>query len=242
MSRLYKETSVAAESIFYQLFEHESSTYTYLIADPISGEAALIDTVFETVDRDLKLVEELGLKLKYILDTHIHADHITGADAIRSRTGAKTAVSQNAQVTCADLNLKDGQELFLGAMKIRALDTPGHTDTCMSFLFDDKVFTGDALLIRGCGRTDFQQGSSEKLYHSVHDVLFNLPEHVQVYPAHDYKGQTASTIQLEKKFNPRLGVSVPKENFIKIMSDLKLAQPKKIHEAVPANMACGKKL
>lgn len=230
------------KSIFFQLFEHESSTYTYLIADPASLEAALIDPVIETVARDLKLIEELGLKLKYILDTHIHADHITGADEIRKATGAKTAVCANANVECADIHLENGQELFLGTMKITALSTPGHTDTCMSFLFDERVFTGDALLIRGSGRTDFQQGCSNKLYSSVHEVLFNLPEDTQVYPAHDYKGHTASTIQLEKKHNPRLAVSVPKESFIKIMSELKLAHPKKIHEAVPANMVGGKRL
>lgn len=227
-------------SIFYQLFEHESSTYTYLIADPETKEAALIDSVIETVDRDLKLIEELNLKLKYVLDTHVHADHITGAGEIREKTGAKSAVSKDANVKCADIALEDGQELMLGNKKIKALKTPGHTDSCMSFLFEDKVFTGDALLIRGTGRTDFQQGSSDKLYDSVHKKLFTLPEDTKVYPAHDYRGQTASSITLEKKFNPRLGMKKTKEDFIKIMSELKLANPKKIHEAVPANLACGK--
>lgn len=228
------------KNIFYQLFEHESSTYTYLIADSVTQEAAIIDPVLETADRDLKLIEELGLKLKYILETHIHADHITGAAKIREKTGAKTAVSEKSQVTCADILLKDGHELLLGDKKIKALATPGHTDSCMSFFFEDKIFTGDALLIRGTGRTDFQQGSSERLYDSVHQKLFSLPETVQVYPAHDYKGQTSSSIGIEKKFNPRLGSGKSKNDFVKIMSELKLAQPKKIHEAVPANMACGK--
>jgi len=228
------------DHIFYQLFESESSTYTYIIADPLTKEAAIIDPVIEMLERDLKLLNELGLKLKYVLDTHVHADHITAAGEIRNRTGAKSALSKDAQVECVDIALTDGQELFLGAKKITALATPGHTNSCMSYLFENKVFTGDALLIRGNGRTDFQQGSAEKLYDSIHNKLFTLPEDVCVYPAHDYKGQTASTIQMEKKFNPRLGRDHSKAEFIQTMSQLKLADPKKIHEALPANMACGK--
>lgn len=227
------------DPIFYQLFEHESSTYTYLIADPATREAAIIDPVRETMERDLKLLEELGVKLKYVLDTHIHADHITAAGEIRKKTGAKSAVSANAKVDCVDIPLAHGQELLLGQRKIKVLATPGHTNSCMSFVFEGRVFTGDALLIRGTGRTDFQQGSSEKLYESVIKNLFSLPEETQVYPAHDYRGQTASTVELEKKFNPRLGLNKTKEEFIRTMAELKLANPKKIHEAVPANMACG---
>ncbi|MCM2354433.1 MAG: MBL fold metallo-hydrolase [Pseudobdellovibrio sp.] len=226
-------------TLFYQLFEHESSTYTYIIADTDSKEAAIIDPVISTVDRDLNLIEELGLKLKYILDTHIHADHITGAGEIRKRTGALSAVSTHAHVNCVDKSLHHGDQLYLGDKLITALETPGHTDSCMSFVFENKVFTGDALLIRGCGRTDFQQGSAEKLYNSVHSKLFTLPDDIQVYPAHDYKGQTSSTIELEKKFNPRLGQNKSKAEFINIMANLKLAEPKKIYEAVPANLACG---
>jgi len=226
--------------MFYQLFEPESSTYTYLIADDKTKEAALIDPVIETIDRDIKLIEELGIKLVYVLDTHIHADHISSAGEIRERLNAKSAVSENAGVDCADIPLKDGQELSLGDRKIKVLATPGHTNTCLSYYYDGKIFTGDALLIRGTGRTDFQQGSSEKLYESVHTKLFTLPDETLVYPAHDYRGQTASTIALEKKFNPRVGGGKTKADFIKIMSELKLANPKKIHEAVPANMACGR--
>lgn len=225
--------------IFYQLFEHESSTYTYLIADPVTKEAALIDPVKETLERDLKLIEELGVNLKYVLDTHIHADHVTAAGEIRRRTGAKSAVSSSAKVDCVDLPLKHGEEIFLGKLKIKALATPGHTDSCMSFLFEGRIFTGDALLIRGTGRTDFQQGSSVKLFESIRQEIFTLPEQTQVLPAHDYRGQTASTIELEKRFNPRIGMTKTKSEFVKIMSELKLANPKKIHEAVPANMACG---
>jgi glyoxylase-like metal-dependent hydrolase (beta-lactamase superfamily II) len=227
-------------SIFYQLFDSETFTYTYLIADPKTKEAAIIDPVIDHVERDLKLVSELNLKLKYIFDTHVHADHITGAGEIRSRTGAKSALSQGAHVECVDIPLTDGQELWLGDKKITAIATPGHTDSCMSFYFENKVFTGDALMIRGTGRTDFQQGSSDRLYDNIHRKLFTLPDETQLYPAHDYKGQTASTIGLEKKYNPRLGEGRSKDDFIKIMSQLKLADPKKIHEALPANMACGK--
>lgn len=226
--------------IFHQLFEAESSTYTYIIADQKSKEAAIIDPVLETVDRDLKLVEELGLRLMYVLDTHIHADHITGAGEIRKRTQAKTAVSQEAAVECVDIPLEDGQELFLGDKKIKVIATPGHTNTCMTYAFEGMIFTGDALLIRGCGRTDFQQGSSEKLYDSVHEKLFKLSSDTMIYPGHDYRGQTSSTVGLEKQFNPRLGGTKTKDDFKKIMSELKLANPKKIQEAVPANLACGK--
>lgn len=231
---------MTADAIVYQLLEYESFTYTYLIADPLSKEAALIDSVFETVDRDLQLIDELGLKLKFVIDTHVHADHITGAGEIRKRTAVKSAVSAVANIDCADIPLEDGQELMLGTRKIRALATPGHTNSCMSYLFEGCVFTGDALLIRGCGRTDFQQGSSERLFASVREKLFTLPGETLVCPAHDYRGQTKSTIELERKFNPRLGMTKSKDDFIKTMAELKLADPKKIHEAIPANLECGK--
>ncbi len=235
-----KGVNMRNDIIFHQLFEAESSTYTYIIADRKSKEAAIIDPVIETVDRDLKLIEELGLRLMYVLDTHIHADHITGAGEIRKRTQAKTAVSQDAAVECVDIPLEDGQELLLGDKKIKVIATPGHTNTCLTYSFEGMIFTGDALLIRGCGRTDFQQGSSDKLYESVHEKLFKLSPDTAVYPGHDYRGQTSSTIALEKQFNPRLGEAKSKDDFKKIMSELKLANPKKIHEAVPANLACGK--
>jgi sulfur dioxygenase len=235
-----KGVSLASDFIFQQLFEHESSTYTYLIADKKTKEAAIIDPVLETVDRDIKLIEEMGLKLIYALDTHIHADHITGAGELRKRLGIKTAVSQNAGVECVDIPLEDGQELLIGNKKIKVIATPGHTNTCLSYYFEGMVFTGDALLIRGCGRTDFQQGDSDTLFYSVREKLFKLPDDTVLYPGHDYRGHTSSTIGTEKKHNPRLKESISKDDFKKTMAELKLANPKKIHEAVPANLLCGK--
>jgi len=225
--------------IFQQLFDAESSTYTYLIADSHSKEAALIDPVKEMVSRDLSLVKELGLNLKYVLDTHIHADHITGAGEIRELTKAQTGISQNAGVDCVDLHLVDGQILNLGVQSIKVITTPGHTNTCLSFYFVDRIFTGDALLIRGTGRTDFQEGSAEKLFDSITNKIFKLPEETLIYPGHDYKGFTSSTVALEKRYNIRVGGGRSKQEFIKIMSELKLAHPKKIQQAVPANLSCG---
>jgi glyoxylase-like metal-dependent hydrolase (beta-lactamase superfamily II) len=227
--------------IFYQLFDLESSTYTYLVGDAVSKEAALIDPVLECMERDLKLVNDLGLTLKYVLDTHVHADHITGAGEIRARTGAKSGICAKAAVDCADLALADGARLYLGQKCIVAIATPGHTNTCMSFLFEGAVFTGDALLIRATGRTDFQQGSAARLYESISKILFMLPENTMVYPGHDYNGQTSSTIGLEKKYNPRIHSGTSEAEFLEIMANLKLSDPKKMKEAVPANLMCGKK-
>lgn len=234
------DSKVNPNLIFHQLFEPESSTYTYIIADKKTKEAAIIDPVLETVDRDIKLIEELGLKLIYALDTHIHADHITGAGELRKRLGIKTAVSSDAEVACVDIPLEDGQELLLGDKTIKVIATPGHTNTCLTYAFEGMIFTGDALLIRSCGRTDFQQGDSSKLFNSVRDKLFKLPDETVIYPGHDYRGHTSSTIGTEKKHNARLNERIDLDGFKKIMSELKLANPKKIHEAVPANLACGK--
>lgn len=225
--------------LFYQLFELESSTYTYLLADQATKEAILIDPVLETAERDLKLISELGWRLLYILETHVHADHITGAHVIREKTKAQVGVSQHAGVSCADLHLKDGQTLQFGRHQIKIFETPGHTNSCLTYLIENMLFTGDTLLIRGNGRTDFQQGSAETLYNSI-QRLFALPQDYVVYPAHDYKGQTKTTLALEKQFNPRIGGGKTKEEFIQIMNNLKLSQPKKINEAVPANLACGR--
>lgn len=231
--------------IFHQLFEKDSSTYTYLLGDATSREAILIDPVLEMVDRDLKLIADLELNLTTVLDTHVHADHITGAGAIRDRMKGqtKTALSRSAGVACTDLPLDDGQELKFGSHLIRVITTPGHTNSCLSFYVPSgkMVFTGDALMIRGAGRTDFQQGSSDLLFDSVTRKLFSLPGETKVYPAHDYNGQTSTTIESEIKLNPRLGGGRTKEQFRKVMSELKLALPAKIHEALPANMSCGKR-
>ena len=225
-----------------QFFEPESSTYTYFLIDRESNEAIIIDPVLETLNRDLEYIKETKLKVKYILDTHIHADHITSAGKLREELQSKTAIGKGANVECVDINLNNGDSLFLGDLEIKAISTPGHTDSCTSYYIEklNIVFTGDTLLIRGNGRTDFQQGSSEKLFESIHK-LFNLPESTVVYPAHDYKGRNCTTIEEEKKYNPRIGNNKTKEEFINIMSNLNLAQPKKIQEALPANLACGKK-
>jgi sulfur dioxygenase len=225
--------------IFQQLFESQSSTFTYLLADKETREAVLIDSVLETVDRDLRLLEELDLKLKYVLDTHIHADHVTGAGEIRNRLGIKTGVAKTANVPCVDINLSENDQIKFGNFSIKVLETPGHTDASLSFYCEGMIFTGDALLIRGCGRTDFQSGSAETLYESVTKKLFSLPADTKVYPAHDYKGFTSSSIDAEKKNNPRLGRGKTKAEFVEIMANLKLAYPKQIDRAVPANLSCG---
>ncbi|MBC7658844.1 MAG: MBL fold metallo-hydrolase [Chitinophagaceae bacterium] len=226
--------------LFHQLFEAESSTYTYLLADRDSGAAVFIDPVIDTIERDLKLLDEYGLTLKYIVDTHVHADHITAADELRKRTGAQTCVSRHASLPCVDIELKEGQSLHFGPYEIGVLETPGHTQCSLSFTLGDRVFTGDTLLIRGCGRTDFQNGSAELLYKSVREKLFVLPPATRVYPGHDYKGQTSSSIEMEQRFNPRLKDGITLEEFVRIMSLLGLPVPKRIHEALPANLACGK--
>ncbi len=226
--------------IFQQLFEPTTSTYTYLLADPDSLEAIIIDSVIETSERDFNLIKELGLKLLYVLDTHVHADHITAAGKLSEKTGAKIAISSAGHVEGADCLLDDGDVLRFGEFKVEALATPGHTDSCMSFYVEDRVFTGDALLIRTNGRTDFQQGSAEKLYTSIHQKLLTLPDETLVYPAHDYKGFTSSTIGDEKRFNTRIGGGRTLNEFIDIMQNLKLSPPKKMSVAVPANLKCGK--
>lgn len=221
-----------------QLFDLASSTYTYLIADPTTREAALIDPVREQIERDLKLVQELGLSLKYVLDTHVHADHVTAAGAIADRTGATTAASAKG-AACVRLPLKHGDTLKLGSLEVRALETPGHTQDSLSFYVDGHVFTGDALFVRGTGRTDFQSGDAGTLYDSITGQLFSLPDATLVWPGHDYRGFTVSTIGEEKAHNPRLA-GRSREEFIAIMNELKLAPPKQIQIAVPANLACGR--
>ncbi len=223
-----------------QQFDYESWTYTYLLIDTETNEAVQIDSVKEQVERDLEIISNLGIKVKYLLETHVHADHITGASDLRDKTGAEVVYGVGAKVPCSDVDLADGETLRFGKYAVKALSTPGHTDGCTSYLIENMVFTGDALLIRGCGRTDFQQGSSESLYNNVTEKLFTLPDETLVYPAHDYKGRSVSSIGEEKKFNPRLGTAKTREEFYRIMDNLKLAKPKKIDASVPANMKCGK--
>ena len=232
--------------IFRQLFDPESSTYTYLLGDPTTREAILVDPVRDMVERDLQILAELDLKLVLTLETHVHADHIAGSGVLRQRVGSRSVMSEDAGAQCADVMVKDGERLQLGAIRVEARKTPGHTNGCVSYVVTEdgkdepaKVFTGDALLIRGCGRTDFQQGDAGTLYESVSKKIFTLPEETWIYPGHDYKGRTVSTVGEEKRHNPRLGGGRTKEEFVKIMSELKLAQPKKIAEAVPANLLCG---
>ena len=236
--------------LFRQLFDKESSTYTYLIADTQTQEAILVDPVVENVDRDLKLIRELDLTLLFCLETHIHADHITGTGQIRDRTGCKGLVPENAHADCASEFVKHGQILKVGSVTIEAIETHGHTDSHMAYLVEgDRVLTGDALLIRGCGRTDFQGGSAKTLYDHITQRLFTLPDSTRVYPAHDYHGQTVSTIGEEKRWNPRFvetDATPPKirerADFVQLMNNLDLPDPKKIMEAVPANEHCGRKL
>lgn len=225
--------------LFRQLFDQETGTYTYLIADLKVKEAALVDPVIEHVERDLKLLQELGLTLKYCLETHVHADHVTGTGKLRERTNCEGVVPENAQVSCASRLIQDGERLQVGEIEIQAISTLGHTDSHMAYWVNaDRVLTGDALLIRGCGRTDFQSGDAGTLYDSITQRLFTLPDDTLVYPAHDYRGQTVSTIGEEKLWNPRL-LGRSRQQFIEFMSSLDLPDPKKIMEAVPANERCG---
>ena len=224
-----------------QLFDPATSTYTYLLWNVESGQAALIDSVKEQVERDEKLIEELGLNLVWLLETHIHADHITGSGDLRkhSQDSAKVALHRASGSQCADRLLEDGDEIILGDETIKVLYTPGHTDTDISYLINGAVFTGDALLIGGSGRTDFQDGDAGKSYDSITGKLFTLNGDTKVYPGHDYKGQTVSTIAEEKESNPRIGGGRSREEYIAIMDELKLAKPARIDEAVAGNMACG---
>ncbi len=225
--------------IFEQLFDEDSCTYTYLLADEATREAVLIDPVLERVDEYLALLEKRGLKLAYALDTHVHADHVTGAGALRRRTGCNTGLSVHAGVGCADLMLREGAIIHVGDIAIRVLETPGHTPTCLSYVVDGNVFTGDALLIGKCGRTDFQGGDAGQLYDSITGKLFALPDDTIVWPGHDYEGRTRSTIGKEKRNNPRLRLD--RDAFIRFMKELNLPKPRRIDEAVPANRACGER-
>ncbi|KAL3333238.1 hypothetical protein AABB24_033359 [Solanum stoloniferum] len=247
----YSTTSSSAQNspklVFRQLFEKESSTYTYLLADPSHPQkpALLIDPVDKTVDRDLALVKELDLKLIYAINTHVHADHVTGSGLIKTKFPGVKSIISKASNAKADLFVEPGDKIYFGDIFLEVRATPGHTLGCVTYVTGDgpnqpqprMAFTGDALLIRGCGRTDFQGGSSDKLYDSVHSQIFTLPKDTLLYPAHDYKGFTVSTVGEEMLYNPRL--SKDKETFKNIMQNLNLSYPKMMDVAVPANMVCG---
>lgn len=227
--------------LFRQLLDKQTSTYTYLLADKETKEALLIDPVLEQMPRDLQLLDELGLKLKFVVETHVHADHVTSAARLRERTGALVATSLAGKVETADLHLENGDALTVGKVVLEARSTPGHTASCMSFVTADEtmVFTGDTLFIRGCGRTDFQEGDAKTLYRSVHDQIFSLPDEAFIYPGHDYKGRTRSTVGEEKALNPRLKLANSEADFVGIMNGLDLAYPQKIDVALPANLLSG---
>lgn len=225
--------------LFRQLFDHDTSTYTYLIADETSKAAILVDPVIDNVERDHQLIRELGLTLRYCLETHIHADHITGTGKLRKLTGCLGIVPENALASCADRQIKHGEILKLDEITIEAIATLGHTDSHMAYLVNgEKLLTGDSLLIRGCGRTDFQSGDAGSLFDAITQRLFTLPDQTLVYPGHDYRGHTVSTIGEEKQFNPRFQGRT-RDNFIEFMASLNLPNPQKIMEAVPANQLCG---
>lgn len=224
--------------IFRQIFDHESSTYTYLVAERRGGEALLIDPVLARTAQYVQLVEELGLKLVMAVDTHIHADHVTALGELREQTDCATAMGQMSRTECVSLHFREGDRLNVDGIGLEVLYTPGHTDDSYSFLMPDRIFTGDTLLIRGTGRTDFQNGDPAAQYDSLFHKLLRLPSETLVYPAHDYNGMTVSTIREEAQWNPRLQVS-GKDEYVAMMNGLELDDPRLMDIAVPANRACG---
>ena len=228
--------------ILRQLFDPQSSTYTYLIGDGASREALLVDPVFGQVNRDVALINELGLKLLFTLETHVHADHVTGAWLLKQQLGSRIALSKDSGAAEADVYLTHGDRIDFGDRILQVRATPGHTRGCLSYVLDDQsaVFTGDCLLIRGSGRTDFQQGDPRAMFHSIHNQLFSLPDGCLVYPGHDYRGLTVSSVGEERRFNPRLGGQSSEADFVGYMKCLGLPHPKLIDIAVPANLKCGR--
>ncbi len=225
--------------LFRQLFETETSTYSYLLGCERTRKAVLFDPVVTEVERYVALLKELNLTLVYTLESHVHADHITGSGKLRELLGSKSVVHRDGGAQCADLMVTDGVFLQVGDLEFEVRHTPGHTQGCVSYVMADRVFTGDALLIDGCGRTDFQQGDAGQLYDSITQQLFTLPPDTLVYPGHDYQGHTVSTIAQEKAKNARLGGGKKRGEFIQIMQELQLAYPKYIDRALPANQSCG---
>ena len=223
---------------FRQLFDPESSTYTYILGDAERREAVIVDPVRAHSERDLGVLAEMGMKLVWILETHVHADHVTGARALKARTGARTAVSAHCGASGFDRLIDEGELIAFGDEVVRAIATPGHTPGSTCYLWRDRLLTGDTLLIGGCGRTDFQKGSAEALYDSITGKLFVLPEDTLVYPGHDYRGRRVSTVGEEKATNPRLA-GKSREEFVQIMNALDLPEPRQIRTAVPANLEGG---
>lgn len=229
--------------LFKQLFEPSSSTYTYLLGCEATGQCALIDPVIETAERDWQVVQDLGLRLAFTLETHIHADHLTGAKRLKQLCGSQIAVPAMEELPCADIGVREGEPLTIGQLQLHPLFTPGHTNSHHAYWLENHgqtlLFSGDALLIEACGRTDFQSGDAAALYDSITGKFFTLPDETLVYPGHDYEGRFVTTIAQEKKRNPRLGNEKPKDEFIAIMEGLDLAYPRKIDLAVPGNQLCG---
>jgi sulfur dioxygenase len=224
--------------IFRQLFDADSSTYTYLLASRHGGEALIVDPVLERVDRYVQLLNELDLRLVKAIDTHLHADHITGLDALRERTHCITVMGEQSKADVVSMRVSDGDRVDIEGLSLDVVYTPGHTDDSYSYVLPDRVFTGDTLLIRGTGRTDFQNGNARAQYESIFGRLLKLPDDTLVYPAHDYKGDTVSTIGEEKAFNPRLQVNSVEE-YEDLMAGLNLPDPKMMDVAIPANMRIG---
>jgi sulfur dioxygenase len=229
--------------ILRQLFDRSSCTYTYVLGCSKTRAAVIIDPVAELVNRDLTILSELGLELTYILETHVHADHVTGAAVLREYTNAKNGLSKAACATCADLSFEHGDVIEFGDHRLLVRATPGHTLGCISYVLEVQgqtyAFTGDAMMVRGCGRTDFQGGCSKTLYRSVRSQLFSLPPETRIYPGHDYRGYQSTTVAEEMKYNPRLNLNVLEDDFVKMMAELNLSDPKMMDVAVPANQACG---
>lgn len=221
-----------------QLFDHLSSTYSYILGCVRTNECVLIDPVLEQVKRDFQLTKDLGLILKYAVNTHMHADHVTGTGYLRALSGCKTIISKSSGAQ-ADILIQENDEVIFGQHKLKVLSTPGHTNGCVTYYCAEQgiAFTGDALLIRGCGRTDFQEGDSKTLYRSVHKKIFTLPNSTIIFPAHDYSGQTCTTVDEEKRLNPRL--TKTEDEFVDIMKNLGLPYPEQIDRALPANKVCG---
>jgi len=229
---------------FKQLLEPDSCTYTYLLSCPDTGETVLIDPVLDTVERDLDVLRDMDMKLTYTLDTHIHADHLSGAHRLRELTGSKIAYPAIDELPCADIGVKEGDVFRVGNIEIHPLFTPGHTDHHHAYLIDNTaqkmLFSGDSLLIDACGRTDFQSGDAATLYRSIYSKFFTLPDETLVYPCHDYEGRCVSTIAQEKARNPRLGKNTSLQAFVAMMENLDLPYPHKMNFAVPGNLQCGR--